>query len=146
MSLVVLPKVFGKEFKNNLILQYSISSTTIIVMLVVVILTAIIIGAIEVAITAYARTFKEGQTYLSPITFVLIIPTYFTMYKLPQDLTDVFFIIPFVNTISMLKELIYDIVNILHLSLFILSSGICSIISIIFASKMFNNEKVLFRN
>jgi len=146
ISFVVLPKVFGKELIDNLISQYSISLTATVVMLIVIILTAIIIGAIEVAIAAYARSFKEGQTYLSPITFVLIIPTYFTMYKLPQDLTDVFFIIPFVNTISMLKELIYDIINIQHLSLFILSSGICSVISIIFASKMFNDEKVLFRN
>jgi len=115
-------------------------------MLIVVILTAIIFAAIEVAIAAYARSFKEGQTYLSPISIIVVIPPYLTMYKMPNELTSTYFVLPLVNAISILKELIYDVINFQHLALFVVSSLVYIAISISFASKMFENEKVLFRS
>lgn len=146
ISFFALPSVLGEGFKNSPLSNYSISPLTILIMLLVVILTAIIFAAIEVAIAAYARSFKEGQTYLSPVSIIVIIPPYFTMYKMPNEMTDTYFMLPLVNAISVLKELIYDIINVQHLLLFVVSSLIYIAISITFASKMFENEKVLFRS
>ncbi|WPX08940.1 ABC transporter permease [Anaerocellum danielii] len=146
VSFAVLPAALGEGFKNSPFSGYSVSPITVFIMLIVVILTAIIFAAIEVAIAAYARSFKEGQTYLAPINFVVIIPPYLTMYKIPNELTDTYFVLPLVNAISVLKELIYDIVNLQHLGLFIISSLVYIIISIKFATRMFENEKVLFRS
>ena len=145
-SFVLLPSVFGESFKNSPFYGYSVSPLTVLIMLLVVILTAIIFAAIEVAIASYARSFKEGQTYLSPLSIIVVIPPYFTMYKMPNELTDTYFLLPIVNAISVLKELIYDIVNLQHLGLFVISSLVYIVISIKFASRMFENEKVLFRN
>lgn len=146
VSFVLLPTALGEGFKNTPFSGYSVSPITVLIMLLVVILTAIIFAAIEVAIAAYARSFKEGQTYLSPISIIVVIPPYLTMYKMPNELTNTYFVLPLVNAISVLKELIYDIVNLEHLGLFIISSLVYIIISIKFAARMFENEKVLFRN
>ncbi|WAM31488.1 ABC transporter permease [Caldicellulosiruptor naganoensis] len=146
VSFIALPNVLGSALKNGPILDYKVSPLTILIMLIVVILTAIIFAAIEVAIAAYARSFKEGQTYLSPISIIVVIPPYLTMYKMPNELTSTYFVLPLVNAISILKELIYDIINLQHLALFVVSSLVYIAISISFASKMFENEKVLFRS
>ena len=146
VSFIALPNVLGSAFKNSPILDYKVSPLTILIMLIVVILTAIIFAAIEVAIAAYARSFKEGQTYLSPISIIVVIPPYLTMYKMPNELTSTYFVLPLVNAISILKELIYDVINFQHLALFVVSSLVYIAISISFASKMFENEKVLFRS
>lgn len=146
LSFVLLPNALGATYKNSPFSDYSVSPATVLIMLLVVFLTAIIFAAIEVAIASYARSFKEGQSYLSPISLIVVIPPYLTMYKMPNELTDIYFVLPLVNAISILKELIYDIVNLQHLGLFIISSLVYIIISIKFAASMFENEKVLFRN
>lgn len=146
VSFIAIPKIIGSSIQNSPILDYKVSPVTILIMLIVVILTAIIFAAIEVAIAAYARSFKEGQTYLSPVSIIVVIPPYLTMYKMPNELTSTYFVLPLVNAISILKELIYDIINLQHLGLFVVSSLVYIAISISFASKMFENEKVLFRN
>lgn len=146
VSFAALPSVLGENFKNSPFAGYSVSPVTVLIMLLVVVLTAIIFAAIEVAIAAYARSFKEGQTYLSPVSIIVVIPPYLTMYKMPNELTDTYFVLPLVNAISILKELIYDIVNLQHLGLFVISSLVYIVISIKFAARMFENEKVLFRN
>lgn len=76
----------------------------------------------------------------------MLILAYFTMYKTPNDLVGSYFIIPLINSLAIFKELIYGIINIQHLLLFIVSSTVYLVASIIFASKMFENEKVLFRS
>ncbi len=146
VSFIALPNILSSSLKNSPILDYKVSPLTILIMLIVVILTAIIFAAIEVAIAAYARSFKEGQTYLSPVSIIVVIPPYLTMYKMPNELTSTYFVLPLVNAISILKELIYDIINLQHLALFVVSSLVYIALSISFASKMFENEKVLFRS
>ncbi|WAM33779.1 ABC transporter permease [Caldicellulosiruptor morganii] len=146
VSFIALPRALGSALQNSPILDYKVSPLTVFIMLIVVTLTAIIFAAIEVAIASYARSFKEGQTYLSPVSIVVVIPPYLTMYKMPNELTDTYFVLPLVNAISILKELIYDIINLQHLALFVVSSLVYIAISISFASKMFENEKVLFRS
>ncbi|ACM59270.1 sodium transport system permease protein [Caldicellulosiruptor bescii] len=144
----LLPLVLGKDATKELgdIAALALPASVYFVMFIVVVLTAIIFSAVEVAIASYARSFKEAQTYLTPITFLVLIPAYFTMYKTPNDLVDSYFIIPLINSLAIFKELIYGIINIQHLLLFIVSSTVYLVASIIFASKMFENEKVLFRS
>ncbi|AZT91491.1 ABC transporter permease [Caldicellulosiruptor changbaiensis] len=143
-----LPLAFGENATKELgdIAALALPVSVYIAMFIVVVLTAIIFSAVEVAIASYARSFKEAQTYLTPITFLVLILAYFTMYKTPNDLVDSYFIIPLINSLAIFKELIYGIINIQHLLLFIVSSTVYLIASIIFASKMFENEKVLFRS
>lgn len=143
----ILPLVVGKNSSQTLgdISGLALPVSIYLAMFVVVLLTAIIFSAIEVAIASYARSFKEAQTYLTPITFLVLIPAYFTMFKTPNDFTESYFVIPLINSLAIFKELIYGVLNAQHILSFVLSSVIYLIISIMFASKMFENEKVLFR-
>ncbi len=107
---------------------------------------AFVFSGIELAISFYARNFKEAQTYLSPISFLVVIPAYFTMgidgLSVPYKMLH----IPVVNIILLFKEAIYGVykpVNIITVAIWIM---VYILLSIVFTVKMFRSEKVIFRN
>ncbi|WP_244262293.1 hypothetical protein [Thermoanaerobacter wiegelii] len=116
-----------------------------IVMFVAAFFTASIFAALELGLSAYAKSFKEGQIYISPIMFIVIIPAYMVMYKMPNEIPLSYFAIPVFGTISVFKELLYGIVNMAHIGIFVFSSIIYVGISVYLATLMFKQEWALFR-
>ncbi|MDI6617235.1 MAG: ABC transporter permease [Clostridiales bacterium] len=119
-------------------------STVIIIALATVSLT-LIFAALELAVSIYARSFKEAQTYLSPITIVAMVPA-FAVYMIdPKNIPIGYFNIPIVNIVCIMKELIVSIVNPLHIIIAFAWAIIYIIIAIMFARYMFTRESVVFR-
>jgi len=125
--------------------DFRLSVAAIIVMFVAAFFTASIFAALELALSAYAKSFKEGQTYISPLMFIAIIPAYLVMYKMPNEIPISYFAIPVFGTISVFKELLYGIVNMTHIGIFVFSSIVYVAISIYIAALMFKQEWALFR-
>ncbi|MDP9751651.1 ABC transporter permease [Thermoanaerobacter pentosaceus] len=136
--------VFNKDMAS-LNADFKMSTTAIIVMFVAAFFTASIFAALELALSAYAKSFKEGQTYISPLVFIAIIPAYMVMYKMPNEIPLSYFAIPVFGTISVFKELLYGIVNMTHIGIFIVSSIVYVSISVYLAAVMFKQEWALFR-
>lgn len=107
---------------------------------------AFVFSGVELAISFYARNFKEAQTYLSPITFLVVIPAYFTMgidgLSVPYKMLH----IPIINIILLFKEAIYGVYKPLNIITVAVWIGIYILLSIVFTVKMFRSEKVIFRN
>ncbi|AIS51604.1 ABC-type Na+ efflux pump, permease component [Thermoanaerobacter kivui] len=125
--------------------DFRLSVAAIVVMFVAAFFTASIFAALELALSAYAKSFKEGQTYISPLMFIAIIPAYLVMYKMPNEIPISYFAIPVFGTISIFKELLYGIINMTHISIFVFSSIVYVAISIYIAALMFKQEWALFR-
>lgn len=123
----------------------SISLTTIIIMGVVSILTTMVFAALCLAISIYARSFKEAQTYLSPITIIVMIPTYAAFMLDVKNINPNLFHIPIVNATLLIKEAIVSTVKYSHLFITIGWSIVYVIISILLARYVFNKESVIFR-
>lgn len=141
-TVLLLPKIMGN---GNTQIKIDLSIEIVLLLLLSLVLTAIIFSALQVAIASYARSFKEGGTYLSPFSIIVLIPMFLTMYKLPNEIPKFYFAIPIMNSISVIKEFMYNTVNVEHFTTFLFSSIVYIIISIRFAASMFENEKVLFR-
>ena len=105
----------------------------------------LIFSALELAISIYARSFKEAQTYLSPLSIVVMIPAFATYMIDPKSISTTYFNIPIVSQISIMKELIVGIYNPVHIALSFSWAIIYIILATIFARKMFENESVIFR-
>lgn len=138
-SFAMNPNLFGING------SFKMTGAVIGIMIIASILTAAIFAAIELTLSTFARSFKEGQTYLSPIVIIAMIPAYMVMYLVPTELPTYYFVIPIFGTISIFKELIYGITNISHIGMFVASSLIYVIVTIYIASSMFNKESALFR-
>lgn len=107
---------------------------------------ASIFAGFELSISFYARNFKEAQTYLTPITFVVLIPSYLTMSMNGMNIPYKMFHIPIVNIIAVFKEGMYGVYNPLHIATVFAWLVVYLVISAAVTVRMFNNEKVIFRN
>lgn len=112
----------------------------------VCLLLAFAFASIELTISFYARNFKEAQTYLSPITIVLMVPVYLTMFVDGKAVPEYYFHIPILNTIGVIKEVIVSVYNYKHILITVVWSIIYIIVFLLLTVKMFEKEQVIFRN
>jgi sodium transport system permease protein len=123
----------------------NLSLGSLIIIGVICILITMVFGAIELAISIYSRSFKEAQTYLSPITIIAFIPAYATFMLDPKNIEMIYFNIPVVNAIALIKEAIAGVFDPIHIALTFGWLVVYIIASILFARYMFNREDVIFR-
>ena len=117
---------------------------TIALMLMTLLPVAIMAGALMVSIALAARSFKEAQSYLTPLIMLVIFPS--LLGGLPgMELTPLFSLIPIFNASQLLKAILQGEVPLLPLVLTNLANVVYAAICFGFAVRSFHNEKVLFR-
>lgn len=124
----------GLEFKAILIIG------------LISILNTMVFGALELAISIYARSFKEASTYITPLTILVFVPTYATYMLDAKNIEMVYFNIPFANAMCVMKEVISGIYNYSHMFITFGWIIVYILFALIFARYMFNKESVIFRN
>lgn len=123
----------------------SISVKTIILIGFITLLLTMLFGALELAISIFARSFKEAQTYISPLMIIAIVPTYATYMMDAKNIESFYFHIPLANVSCVIKELISGIYNYAHLGITFAWIAVYIVASILFARYMFSREEVIFR-
>lgn len=124
----------------------SISAVTFIIIALAAIGLTMTFAAIELSISFYARNFKEAQTYLMPITFIALIPAYFTMYLDGKLVPSIYFHIPIINTIAIIKETLVNVYNPMHIATVFGWTALYLFLAIVFVLNLFKKESVIFRN
>ncbi|MPM94383.1 ABC transporter permease protein NatB [bioreactor metagenome] len=118
---------------------------TFIFIFIIAVLTTMVFGALELAISIYARSFKEAQTYITPLTIIGIVPVYATYMLDAKNIATFYFHIPLANVVCILKELIFGIYNYTHIGITLGWTVVYIIISLFIARTMFKKEQVIFR-
>jgi sodium transport system permease protein len=108
-------------------------------------LLTLVFGALELSISIYARSFKEAQTYLSPLTIVGIVAGYGTYMMDVKNISTAVLNIPLANIVIVIKELISGIYNPLHIGITFAWAFVYIAASVLFARYMFSREEVIFR-
>lgn len=140
ISMKIAPEAFGGVEGTTFALE---PRALIIIGLITIFLT-MVFGALALAISIYARSFKEAQTYLTPLSFIGMLG--FTSYFIePKNMSSAFLHIPIINAVAVLKELTLGIFNMTHIIIVFIWMLIYIGISISFARYMFTKEEVIFR-
>lgn len=139
ISLKVAPGVFGGET------TVMIATPALILIGIAVILLTLTFGALELAISIYARSFKEAQTYLTPLSIVGMAAGFGVYMMDVKNLGAAYFNIPIVNMTLVIKEFINGIYNPLHMGITFGWSLIYIVVSLLFVRYMFSREDVIFR-
>jgi sodium transport system permease protein len=108
-------------------------------------LLTMVFGALELSISIYARSYKEAQTYITPLTIISFVPTYATYMLDAKNIETFYFHIPLANAVCLLKEFIAGIYNYTHIGITFGWIIIYILTSVIFARYMFSREEVIFR-
>lgn len=145
IGILIAMKVPGGMFESGSS-SIGLSYKAIALIGVVTIITTMFFGAIELAVSIYARSFKEAQTYLVPFSIVPMFAAYGTMFTEAKNIPFLNFSIPLINVSSVVKELTSGIYNYGHIGITIGWSIFYTILAIILARHMFNKESVIFRS
>jgi len=101
---------------------------------------------IQIALSTYAKSFKEAQTYMSFLIFAAMIPGYATMFMQPNDIQTFMYLLPVLNTIAAFKMILGGLINYVNLLLALGSSILYVAGTLWLAARLFNKEKMLFRS
>jgi sodium transport system permease protein len=106
---------------------------------------AVLFSATLMTIALFAKTYKEAQSYLTPMTFVVIIPAVAAM--LPGvELTSKLALVPILGTSLLCKELVASTYHWNLIAIIFSSNCVYAAVALFLAIKMFQRESVLFRS
>jgi sodium transport system permease protein len=106
---------------------------------------AVLFSAVLMTIALFAKTYKEAQSYLTPLTFLVVIPAVASVMP-GVELTPKLALIPVLNTSLVCKEIITGTYHWNSIMLIFSSTCVYALAAIFLAVKMFQREDVLFRS
>lgn len=115
----------------------------IIVCMLAVFAFSLFASAVTMCVTSFAKSSREAGNYVSPLTFVVMFASYIGF--IPNlELTQTVAMIPVVNICLLLKNMLSFKVDYAAIATVLLSNIAYAVIAILFLSKIYDSEAVLF--
>lgn len=117
----------------------------ILVTVVAVLAFSLFISAITMCVTAFAESYKEANNYITPLMLVVMITGYIAF--IPNiGLTRTIAMIPVANISLLLRDLMAFKYDYMTIAIVIISNVAYAVLAILFLSKIYDSEAVLFGN
>lgn len=112
--------------------------------LAMVLPVAVLFSAVIFTVALFAKSFKEAQSYVQPMVFVVIMPTIIGM--LPGiDLNARLALVPILNLSLVCKEMLSGVWHWNYIAIIFGSTCVYAGVALALAVRMFNREDVIFR-
>jgi sodium transport system permease protein len=128
----------------QLIMEIPLDAKTFALIFISIIPMAILSATLMIAIATMAKSYKEAQSYITPLLLVAIVPamvSFLPGVKLNAGMA----LIPIVNFSQLIKELMLGDWSWIGFTLTLLSNLIYAAIAFTAAVRVFKNERILFR-
>ena len=124
--------------------QFQITPVSVIWVFVMIAPLAVLFSAALLAISLFAKSFKEAQSYLSPLTILVFAPAIVSV--LPGvELNTGLSLVPILNTSLICKEIVSGTYHWGYIALIFASSCVYAAGALWVAIRLFQREDVLFR-
>ena len=134
----------GLNPETPTLLRITINPKAMAAVFIMVLPIAVIFSAGLLAIALFAKSFREAQTYVSPLTIVVVMLAVVSM--LPGiELNAKLALLPIVNTSLVSKEIVTGTYHWKYIVLIFASSCVYAALALGAAVKLFQREDVLFR-
>jgi sodium transport system permease protein len=126
-------------------LMLRIGPATVLAIFVMALPIAVLFSAALMTISLFAKSYKEAQSYVSPLMILVIVPAVAAL--LPGvELTSKLALIPILNVSLLCKELVTGTYHWNYIVTIFLSTCVYAGVALFLAVKMFQREDVLFRS
>lgn len=125
---------------------FGIPSSALVLTMLIAVALGLMFAGIQIALSTYAKSFKEAQTYLGFLTIAVLVPAYSTMFMEASDIPAYMFLVPVLNAISTFKMVLGGVINYTYIAVGLVSSLVYVMITVFLAAWMFSRENVLFRS
>jgi sodium transport system permease protein len=117
---------------------------SILILLSLLLPLSIFFAGILLSLSIYARSYKEAQSIISPLMFVVIIPAFIGL--LPGfEMTMTTALVPILNVSLATKAILAETITLPLLLTVYISLIVFALISIYFCSKIYGRESAIFR-
>jgi sodium transport system permease protein len=128
----------------QLVMEIPLDAKTFVLIFVSIIPMAVLAATLIIAIATMAKSYKEAQSYLTPLLLVAIMPAMVSLIP-GIKLSAWMALIPIVNFSQLIKELILGDWSWTGFTLTLLSNLVYAAIAFTAALMVFKNERILFR-
>jgi len=124
---------------------FSIGASDLWILLGSALLTAAAVAAMLIAVAMFARSFKEAQTYVAPMTFLLIVPALALQFSDLLDLGRGVYLVPLMNVMVLMDDVLGGAVG--GMDVLAAWGTMLAFIAVLlaFALQSFRREGVIFR-
>ena len=131
------------EGAGSINLNIDIKSITLIVLFSVILI--LVISMMQIGVSMYARSTKEANTYLPGLLMPIMIAAFVPMYLDIKSMSLIFYNIPFLNTVCVMKEIIIGIYNVQHILIVLLWNLFYVVLVAFIVKHLFSKEEIVFR-
>lgn len=130
---------------NEIFSTIPLDAGTLALLLVTLVPVCILSAAVMIAIAMFARSFKEGQSYLTPLMLFVLFPA--MMGGLPQlELTPALCLIPIFNASQLIRSILLGEFSSSAFGVTLAANLAYAGLALFVAKRRFENETVLFRS
>ncbi|HEX8985955.1 MAG TPA: hypothetical protein VF767_10995, partial [Bryobacteraceae bacterium] len=104
---------------------------------------AVLAASLMIAVALFAKSFKEAQTYLTPLVMLSVFPMMAGI--VPAQFTPPLALIPLYNTSQSIKEILLGEINFAAFATMMLANIAYACLAFAAAVRIFRDERVLFR-
>ncbi len=120
-----------------------LSWTSVMLVLVSLVPLAVLFSALMMAVSTYARTFREAQNYVTPIYLLCLLPAMVSVQR-GFELNDFLCLVPVVNMSLFFREVMEGVFRWRHIVLAFVSTSLYAAVALRGAVKLFRDENALF--
>lgn len=124
--------------------QMSIEPSTVAVVVVMLLPLVVLFASVLLAVSLLAKSFREAQTYVAPMSFIVIAPAIIGAFP-GVELNWKTALVPILNTSLVSKEIIAGSYPWLYIAAIFGMTCVYAAFGIATAVRMFNREDILFR-
>ncbi|MDZ7704881.1 MAG: ABC transporter permease subunit [Trueperaceae bacterium] len=135
----------ASEFTQVMGGSLSVGPLSVVLLVVSTLLLAMLIAALLIGITSFARSFREAQTYLAPLSFLLILPAISLQFSELLDFGPLIYLVPVVNALLLMDDIVTGSAGALPVLLTWASLLAFAALLLDFAYRSFKREGVIFR-
>ncbi len=125
--------------------QLTVTPVMVLLLVVSAVLMAGVIAALLIGIALFARSFKEAQSYVAPLSFLLILPAISLQFRDLMGGGEALYWVPLLNAMVLMDDVVKGAATASGVLITWLSLSLMIAVLLAFAYRNFNREDVLFR-
>jgi sodium transport system permease protein len=122
-----------------------LSPASLAVLAATIVLLAALFAGLELTLSTVAKSFKEGQTYMTGVVILAMIPSYMMVPIHPVDIPGLYYALPVFNGVALCKEVFYGAVDPLHTLVGLATSLLYVSAVIALTARLFRREGAVVR-
>lgn len=143
-TVLSLPKLMGAEASGVVENVYGVKDYAMLA--VVILSTVLLIVSLVSIISAYAKTVKEAQTYVSPLMIVTMLVGVTAMFSGGIKTEIWYYLIPLYNSVECMVGIFSFNAVPLYMAVTVIANVCYAALGAAVLSQMFNSEKIIFSN